>query len=294
LVHLPKKGLSNNIMKQQEPPPSPSQLKIVAMRAAIPMIGFGFIDNVTMITAGEAIDASLGVAFGLSTMAAAGFGQCVSDVAGLTGGGLVDAGVSKMKLPHHGLTQTQMNGQRARVWGTLGGCVGVLTGCLLGMSCLLFMDTDRAERAKKAKELDSIFVSVMSEGHHLVDAERATLWMLDGDELWSRVATGTEHIIKVPKTFGLVGACVQTGKSIIIPDAYEDARFNREIDKHTGYRTRSMLVCPVKSKDGAVVGAIQMINKKDKETDISFVEGDLRMVRMLASHVSGFMRIVNA
>jgi hypothetical protein len=83
---------------------------------------------------------------------------------------------------------------------------------------------------------------------------------------------------------------------INIRDAYEDARFNREIDKHTGYRTKSMLVCPVKSKDGTVIGAIQMINKKDKETDtdISFVDGDLRMVQMLASHVSGFIRIVNA
>jgi len=100
--------------------------------------------------------------------------------------------------------------------------------------------------------------------------------MVDGDELWSRVATGTDEIIHVRKTEGLVGACVQTAKVINIPNAYEDDRFNREIDKHTGYLTRSMLVCPVKSEDGEVVGAIQMINKKDDEKGAAFSDGDLR------------------
>lgn len=264
------------------------------MRAAIPMIGFGFIDNLVMITAGEAIDATFGVLFGLSTMAAAGFGQCFSDVAGLTGGGIVDATVAKLKLPQHGLTQVQLNGRRARIWGTVGGCVGVLTGCLLGMSCLLFMDTDRAERAKKAKELNSIFATVMEEGHNLVDAERATLWMLDGDELWSRVATGTEETLHSVKRVGLVGACVQSGEAMNIPDAYKDSRFNKDFDNFTGYRTRSMLLYPVKGENGEVIGAIQMINKKLDGKDIAFGETDLRMVQMLASHVSGFIRIVNA
>jgi len=52
----------------------------------------------------------------------------------------------------------------------LGGCVGVVTGCLLGMSCLLFMDTSKADRAKKAKKLQSIFASILEDGHNLVDA----------------------------------------------------------------------------------------------------------------------------
>ena len=110
-------------------------------------------DNLVMIQAGEAIDMSLGVAFSLSTMTAAGFGQCFSDVAGITCGGLVDATVARMNLPSHKLSPAQMNLKRSRIYTTIGGCVGVVTGCLLGMSCLLFMDTDRADRAKKAKEL---------------------------------------------------------------------------------------------------------------------------------------------
>jgi Transmembrane protein 65 len=132
--------------------------------------GFGFMDNIVMIQAGEAIDMSLGVAFGLSTLTAAGFGQCVSDVAGFTCGGIVDAGVSKLNLPHHNLSPAQLDLKVTRTWHTFGGCVGVVTGCLLGMTCLLFMDTDRADRAKKAKELQSIFESVLVDGKTLVNA----------------------------------------------------------------------------------------------------------------------------
>ena len=52
--------------------PTTEQLRIVAFRSAIPMIGFGIMDNVVMITAGEAIDSTFGVYFGFSTMVAAG------------------------------------------------------------------------------------------------------------------------------------------------------------------------------------------------------------------------------
>ena len=48
------------------------------------MVGSGFMDNLVMTQVGEAIDMSIGVSFGLSTMIAAGFGQCVSDVARFT------------------------------------------------------------------------------------------------------------------------------------------------------------------------------------------------------------------
>ena len=56
--------------------PTTQQLRIVALRYAIPMIGFGFMDNLVMIQAGDAIDQTFGVALGISTMTAAGFGQC--------------------------------------------------------------------------------------------------------------------------------------------------------------------------------------------------------------------------
>jgi putative methionine-R-sulfoxide reductase with GAF domain len=157
-------------------------------------------------------------------------------------------------------------------------------------------DTDRADRAKKAKELQSIFESVMTQGNTLVDAERATLFMLDTDkgELWSRVATGNKGIIKVPLNKGIAGACVTEGKIVNIPDAYEDQRFNQSVDRDTGYRTRSVLAIPLKDDEGEIIGAIQMINKKNKDgTGGVFNANDEKLLTMLASHVTTFTRIVN-
>ena len=274
--------------------PTARQLRIVGLRSAIPMVGFGFMDNIVMIQAGEAIDMSLGVAFGLSTLTAAGFGQCISDVAGFTCSGVVDAGFSKLYLPNHGLTTSQLGGKAARLYATFGGCVGVLTGCLLGMTCLLFMDTDRAERAKKAKELKSIFESILDEGHSLVNAERATLWMVDGDQLWSWVTIGMKRELRIAKDCGVVGACLQSGETVIVDDAYEDDRFNSDVDKDSGFRTKSLLTVPVKCEKGEVMGVIQMVNKKNEDgSDGVFTESDQKMVFMLASHVRSFVRIVN-
>lgn len=270
---------------------------IVALHSAIPMVGFGFMDNLVMIQAGEMIDLTIGVSFGLSTMTAAGFGQCVSDVAGFTTGGIVDATVAKLNLPTHGLSPAQLNLRSSRIYHTVGGCVGVVTGCLLGMTSLLFMDTDRAEKLKKAKELTSIFKTVMVDGHKLIQAERCSMWMLDRDkdELWTKVATGIEEdqILRMPASSGIAGAVVKCSDIVNLHDAYKDDRFNPDVDKETGFRTRSIIAVPVKNEEGDVIGVIQMINKKNEDgTDGVFDVNDAKIMMMLSSHVSSFIRIV--
>lgn len=64
--------------------PTRYQLWIHFINAAVPMIGFGFIDNFIMLQAGEYLDTSIGVTFGISTLTAAAVGQIFSDVSGGT------------------------------------------------------------------------------------------------------------------------------------------------------------------------------------------------------------------
>ena len=114
---------------------------------------------------------------------------------------------------------------------------------------------------------------------------------------------------------GIVGECIKSGQTVNIADAYEDKRFNRSVDKLTGYRTRSIVCVPVKNGQGSVIGAIQMIvsewgkrnamndcsvtclfqNKKaDGETgDGKFDENDIKLLKMLSSHVSTFIEMVS-
>lgn len=137
--------------------------------------------------------------------------------------------------------------------------------------------------------------------------ERATLWMLEDDEtndkkqpvIWSRVASGVDGIIQAPIKGSIVGECISSGKTINIQDAYQDKRFNPEVDIKTGFHTTSVLAVPVKNKEGKVIGAIQMINKqKEMEAEggekAVFSEGDIKCVQMLCSHVANFIRVVYA
>ena len=75
-------------------------------------------------------------------------------------------------------------------------------------------------------------------------------------------STATE--IRLPLGQGLAGQSALTGETINVPDAYADARFDRNVDLRTGFRTLNMLVVPVWGSDGqSVVGVIQALNKRN-------------------------------
>ena len=52
-------------------------------------------------------------------------------------------------------------------------------------------------------------------------------------------------------------------ESVNIRDAYKDSRFNPEVDKQTGYVTKTILCMPITTMNGEVIGVTQMINKKN-------------------------------
>jgi len=96
------------------------------------------------------------------------------------------------------------------------------------------------------------------------EAERGTLFLVDekSNEIWSLIAHGLEkQEIRLPLGKGIAGHVAQTGEIVLIPDAYADPRFNPEVDKRTGYRTRSILCLPIRNKAGKVIAALQLLNK---------------------------------
>ena len=114
--------------------------------------------------------------------------------------------------------------------------------------------------------IDFVFQAVNQQLIENVGAQRATIWVADyiNKELWTKVASGTEEAFRIPMTSGIVGDCVTTGKSINIPNAYKDSRFNSDFDRKSGFVTRQILCVPAKSINGKVLGALQIINRKKK------------------------------
>ena len=113
-------------------------------------------------------------------------------------------------------------------------------------------------------DLDTMLAEVVDASRKILNADRGTVFLYDeaADELIVRVGTDLDHI-RIPADKGIVGESAQTRKLINVPDCYADDRFNRAIDKQTGYRSRCMLTIPLIGYEDSLIGVLQILNKKD-------------------------------
>ncbi len=114
-------------------------------------------------------------------------------------------------------------------------------------------------------EIDRLLAAIVEQTSEAMNAERCTLFLIDSKtgELWSKVAQGSEmNEIRVPRGKGIAGHVALTGETVNIPDAYADPRFNPDVDRRTGYRTRNILCMPVRNETREIVGVMQVLNKR--------------------------------
>lgn len=134
-------------------------------------------------------------------------------------------------------------------------------------------------------ELDILLERLVARTTEILDADRSTLFFVDPErrELCSQVLEGSEmRELRLPFGSGVAGWVAENNEPLHIPDAYKDPRFNRSVDKKTGYRTRGMLVWPIRDPHrGGVSGVIQVLNKNSG----SFDRGDERLLSAIASEI---------
>jgi adenylate cyclase len=114
-------------------------------------------------------------------------------------------------------------------------------------------------------KLSTLLQRVMGEATRLLNAERSSLFLNDEktNELWSEVGHGLDVMeIRLPNHVGIAGSVFTSSKTINIPHAYADLRFNPAFDKQTGFFTRSILCVPIINKQGKTIGVTQMLNKR--------------------------------
>ena len=139
-------------------------------------------------------------------------------------------------------------------------------------------------------QLDEMLLKIAQKACEVMESNRCTLFLHDPktDELWSKVPLGMGgQEIRIPSGSGVAGHCFQTGKTINLPDAYTDSRFNKEVDKRTGYRTRSLFCAPIFNRYGKRLGVIQLLNKKDGV----FSKEDETFIHIFVDHASIFIEI---
>ncbi|NBB94687.1 MAG: SpoIIE family protein phosphatase [Planctomycetes bacterium] len=119
-----------------------------------------------------------------------------------------------------------------------------------------------------AGDLDELLTLIVDRSLALLQAERGTVWLHDVErhELVTRVATGVDEL-RVPADKGFCGEAVQATHTIVCQDAYADARFNPEVDRQTGFRTRNLMSVPLSDFEGRVNGVLQVLNLTGDITD---------------------------
>jgi sigma-B regulation protein RsbU (phosphoserine phosphatase) len=111
-------------------------------------------------------------------------------------------------------------------------------------------------------DLASMLAAVTNSACQVLHVERASVWLHDSSsgELVLKVARDI-HDIRLPFGVGLVGACARDRVPIHVPDCYADSRFDPEVDRLSGFRTRCSLTLPLIDHLGTLVGVMQLLNK---------------------------------
>lgn len=134
------------------------------------------------------------------------------------------------------------------------------------------------------RELGPLLDLIAREATHLLDCDRASIFLLDRErkELWSKVALGSDELLRFDARLGIAGEAVMTGGPVNVRDAYHDPRFYTGIDDQTGYRTRNVLALALRNQKGEIIGAFEVLNKRVGH----FSARDEETLEALAAHAA--------
>jgi len=164
------------------------------------------------------------------------------------------------------------------------------------------------------KNITEILVMILNEAMELTHADGGTLYLADENthELkFKIIANKTLKIfqggvegeeINLPPVQLLINGepnyanvsayAANTGKKVNIPDVYHSDKFDftgpKKYDEMTGYRSKSMLVIPMKNHEDEIIGVLQLINAidPDHKTVIAFDIKEEDIVSSLASQAA--------
>jgi len=120
-------------------------------------------------------------------------------------------------------------------------------------------------------DFNELLAAILDVARRVMTAEASSLFLTNAEgNLELVIARGSgggelpeQHIV-VPRGQGIAGWVLEHGKSTLVEDAYADPRFYQEVDKKTGFRTRSIICVPL-SRNQKEIGVLQVLNPKDKD-----------------------------
>jgi phosphoserine phosphatase RsbU/P len=145
---------------------------------------------------------------------------------------------------------------------------------------------DVSKAMASAIDLESLLAVIQAHATDVMDAERGTIFIHEEatGTLWNRISGGlATGDVRVSVGAGIAGHVALTREMLNVPDAYADPRFNRDVDRQTRFRTRSILCAPLLGREGKLLGVIQVLNKAPGG---AFTRDDEALLGALASHAA--------
>jgi HD-GYP domain-containing protein (c-di-GMP phosphodiesterase class II) len=130
----------------------------------------------------------------------------------------------------------------------------------------------------REKKLPNLIEILSNLAKDIIEVDRCSLFLIDEQkkELYTILSNGIQEK-RSPKTSGIAGHVLRTGKTYVTENACKSKFFNPEIDKLSGYKTKNILAVPVFSSKGEVIGVYQVMNKSSK-----FNNADIRLMKLIS------------
>lgn len=140
-----------------------------------------------------------------------------------------------------------------------------------------------AKKISKEKSLSKAIETYIDYVKFIIMAERCTIFLHNKEEetVRSLACHGSQDIV-APASKGIVGMTIISKQTQFSNDTYSDFRFNKDVDKKTGFLTKQILSVPILNQDEEVLGVIQALNSQNKE----FTPDDIELLEFLASYSS--------
>lgn len=160
----------------------------------------------------------------------------------------------------------------------------------------------KLERLHHIRDLSTLLDNILSETRALASADAGSIFLVEGGKLkFSYVQNDTlfrndflaskyiysNNEIVIDKS-SLAGYVASTGESLLISDAYKldtnvPYSFDPYFDEISSYRTKSLLIVPLRTSKSDLVGVLELINRLDPEgKPVAFTQRQRSIVAQFA------------
>jgi 3',5'-cyclic-nucleotide phosphodiesterase len=143
---------------------------------------------------------------------------------------------------------------------------------------------DTAFSLSKSEEIHKMLSDILQNAKKAVGADRASFFVLkEGTaELSSFIVDGPRLPGTIPLDKGLAGYAIRTQKVVLENDCYQNGNFNMDVDRESGYHTKSLIALPVFDNTGNVLGVVEVLNKIGGD----FTQKDIELVSAFTTFAS--------